>query len=70
VRIAAVAALVGRPPVDVAVVRLPPTVVAQPVKPALPFNYGPVWVGLLLAAALGAIVLGARKPKISIRRGT
>jgi hypothetical protein len=48
--------------------RLPPTVVAQqPVKPAPPFNYGPVWVGLLLAAALGALVLAARKLKLTRR---
>lgn len=45
----------------------PHTVVAQPVKPSPPFDFGPVWVGLLLAAALGALVLAARKLKISRR---
>ena len=45
-------------------------VVTQLIKPAPPFDYGPVWVwlGLLLAAALGALVLAARKLRISVRR--
>lgn len=45
----------------------PRTVVAVPVKPAPPFPWGVVLVGLLLAAVLAALVLAARKLRITRR---